>query len=46
LAEKEAIINLHWDLNTYDEADYYELNDILSAKKPEEREVDPLSLIH
>lgn len=45
LAEKEAIVNLHWDLVTYDEADYFELNDILSAKEPKDREVDPLSLI-
>ena len=46
LAEKEAIVNLHWDLDTYDEADYFELNDILAAKEPKDREVDPLSLIH
>jgi hypothetical protein len=46
LAEKNALTNLHWTLEQYEDADYFRLNEVLSAKEEEDMPVDPLSLIH
>lgn len=42
---KHALQYLHWTAKEYDEADYYRLNEILSAKEINERIVDPLTLL-
>jgi hypothetical protein len=43
--EKQALIFLHWNLDDYEEADYYRLNEVLSAKEEKDRPIDPLSLL-
>ncbi len=45
LAEKQALINLGWTIDEYEDADYYRLNEILSAKEPQDRVVDPMSFL-
>ncbi|MEE6650634.1 hypothetical protein [Limosilactobacillus pontis] len=45
--EKNVITNLHWSIEQYDNADYYELSRILQAKDRKNRPVDPLtSILH
>lgn len=41
LAEKAALLNLHWSIQAYEDEDFYRLNEILAAKEPEDRLVDP-----
>ncbi len=38
-------MNLHWSIEQFDNADYYELSRILQAKERSERAVDPLTSI-
>lgn len=45
MAEKEALVNLHWTLDQYENADFYDLQRVLGAKDKDNRVVDPLSLI-
>lgn len=45
MAEKEALVNLHWTLEQYENADFYDLQRVLNAKGKDNRQVDPLSLI-
>ena len=45
LAEKEALMNLHWTLDDYENADFYKLQRVLNAKEEKDREIDPLSLL-
>jgi hypothetical protein len=45
LSAKAALLNLHWSIEQFDEANFYRLNEILAAKEPEERPVDPLTLL-
>jgi hypothetical protein len=45
LAEKQALLNLGWTIDEYENADYYRLNEILSAKEPQDRVVDPMSFL-
>lgn len=34
-----------WTMGQYEDADFYRLNEILSSKEPEQRVVDPSSLL-
>ena len=43
--EKNIITNLHWSIEQFDNADYYELSRILQAKERSERPVDPITSI-
>lgn len=45
VAQKEALLNLHWTLEQYDNADFYDLQRVLNAKEEKDRTVDPLSLL-
>ena len=45
LAEKQALINLGWTLDEYEDADYYRLNEVLAAKEAKDRAVDPMAFI-
>jgi len=42
LAEKNIILNWHWTMEQYEEADYYRMFEILNAKEEKERDVDPI----
>lgn len=43
--EKGVLMNLHWDLDQYDEAEFDRMNTVFGAKDKKDRVVDPLSLI-
>ncbi|KRN27748.1 hypothetical protein IV38_GL001962 [Lactobacillus selangorensis] len=43
--EKEALIYLHISPSEYEKEDYFNMNRVLAAKSPEERPVDPMSLV-
>lgn len=43
--KKNALLNFGWTIDEIDEADYFELLDIMSAKDEEDQEVDPMSLV-
>lgn len=45
VAQKEALLNLHWTLEQYDNADFYDLQRVLNAKEEKDREVNPLDLL-
>ncbi|BAP85954.1 hypothetical protein LOOC260_114180 [Paucilactobacillus hokkaidonensis JCM 18461] len=45
IAERDCLLNMHWTLDQYEQADYFALNEILSAKDKKDRVVDPMSLI-
>ncbi|MCS8582371.1 hypothetical protein EFE20_07530 [Latilactobacillus curvatus] len=45
LAGKQTLINLHWDVDMWDNADFDRLNTLLSTKDKKDRVVDPLRLI-
>lgn len=45
LSGKTALQELHWSVQEYDDADYYRLREILNAKEPNDREVDPRELV-
>lgn len=42
-AEKTAISQFGWSIDTFENTDYYRMNEIMSAKDTSERPVDPLS---
>jgi hypothetical protein len=43
--EKNVITNLHWSIEQFDNADYYELARILRAKDRKDRPADPTTAI-
>lgn len=43
--KKNALLNFGWTIDEIDEADYFELLDIMSAKDEEDQEVDPMTLL-
>ena len=45
-AANQAMINLHIDLKTYDDKDYFDLQRVLSTNKPAEEMVDAGDLVH
>lgn len=45
-AANQALVNLHIDLKTYDNQDYFDLQRVLSTDKPGEQMVDAGSLVH
>lgn len=44
-AEKQAISNFGWSIDTFDETDYYRMSEVMSAKGQNNRAVDPLSAL-
>lgn len=44
-AEQQALTIWHWTPSMYDKEDYFEVNEILAAKAPDERVQDPKSLV-
>lgn len=46
LFAKHAIQNLHWSLEDFMNADFYELQAVLGAEEVKERVQDPLALAH
>lgn len=42
---RDALMNMHWTADQFDDTDYYRLMQIVGAKDPKDREVDPLALM-
>ncbi|WP_260302551.1 hypothetical protein [Schleiferilactobacillus harbinensis] len=40
-SKKQAVIYFHWSLKDFDDADYYEMLEMMSAKDKKDRIVDP-----
>ena len=40
-SKKQAVVYFHWSLKDFDEADYYEMLEMMSAKDKKDRIVDP-----
>ena len=41
LTKKQAAMYFHWSMQDYDDADYYELLEMMSARETKDRPVDP-----
>lgn len=41
LSKKQAVVYFHWSLNDFDEADYFEMLEMMSARDEKDRPVDP-----
>lgn len=39
--KKQAVMYFHWSMQDFDEADYYEMLEMMSAKDKKDRPVDP-----
>ena len=42
---QDTLTNLHWTPELFDDTDYYRLMQIMQARKPEDRPVDPMQLL-
>lgn len=40
-SKKQAVVYFHWSLRDFDEADYFEMLEMMSAKDKKDRPVDP-----
>lgn len=40
-SKKQAVVYFHWSLKDFDEADYFEMLEMMSAKDKKDRPVDP-----
>lgn len=40
-SKKQAVVYFHWSLNDFDDADYYEMLEMMSAKDKKDRLIDP-----
>ncbi|RHX74782.1 hypothetical protein D2U14_01370 [Lacticaseibacillus paracasei] len=40
-SKKQAVVFFHWSLNDFDEADYFEMFEMMSAKDKKDRPIDP-----
>lgn len=45
LAEKHALMNFGWTLDDYENADFFRLMEVMTAKEVEDRPVDPMTLL-
>lgn len=39
--KKQAVMYFHWSMQDFDEADYYEMLEMMSAKDKKDRPIDP-----
>lgn len=40
-SKKQAVVYFHWSLKDFDDADYFEMLEMMSAKDKKDRPVDP-----
>lgn len=40
-SKKQAVVYFHWSLADFDDADYYEMLEMMSAKDKKDRPIDP-----
>lgn len=43
--EREMMIQFHWTIDQYENADYYRLGEVMSAKARDDRAIDPLQFV-
>jgi hypothetical protein len=41
LSKKQAVVYFHWSLTDFDDADYFEMLEMMSARDKKDRPVDP-----
>lgn len=39
--KKQAVIYFHWSIQDFDDADYFEMLEMMSARETKDRPVDP-----
>lgn len=40
-SKKQAVVYFHWSLKDFDDADYFEMLEMMSAKDKKDRPIDP-----
>ncbi|MCS4488375.1 hypothetical protein [Streptococcus sciuri] len=45
MAEKHALMTFGWTLEEYENADYFRLMEVMTAKEAKDRPVDPLTFL-
>jgi len=38
-------VNLHWDLDAYDNTDYFRMMELMNAKEKKDRDIDPADML-